>query len=135
MKNINKVTLLGFVGSDPETRTLNETSKVSKFSLATTRKGFKKQDGTTTPDVTQWHNIIAWRGLAEVAEKYIKKGNKLYVEGEIEYRSYENKDKQKIYVTEIIATDLILLESKEKEQVTNDLPKDFTPTKEDDLPF
>lgn len=110
-RSLNKAILIGNVGSDPEIRTTAGGSRVAQFSLAT---GYRKKDGT---DVTQWHRIVVWeRSNAgggdpfNVVEKFVKKGTKLYVEGEIEYRSYEDKDGVTKYVTEIRPRELLLLD-------------------------
>ncbi len=100
--SVNKVILVGHVGRDPEVRYLDKNVAVATFTLATTEKGFTMQNGTQVPDRTEWHNIVAWRGLADLAEKYIRKGNQLYVEGKIQTRSWE-KDGIKRYTTDIVA--------------------------------
>jgi len=128
--------LIGNLGKDPEIRMAGE-HKVASFSLATTRKA-KQKDGTYEP-VTQWHNIIAWRALAELAEKFMKKGSKVYIEGEIQYRSYESDGVTK-YITEIDARQIQLLDSKGSTQNTTPAPapapQAATPTQgKDDLPF
>ena len=99
--SVNKAFILGRVGKDPQVSHINDTKKVS-FSMATTDRGYTKQDGTQVPDRTEWHNIVAWRGLAEVCEKYVHKGDMLYIEGKIQTRSWE-KDGQTHYITEIVA--------------------------------
>lgn len=106
-KSINQALLIGHVGKDPEVRTLDGGIKVATFSLATSTGGYKKQDGTDVPEKTQWHNIVCWRGLADICEKYIHKGDRLTVLGTISYREYE-KDGQKRYATDIVAYDLLL---------------------------
>lgn len=106
-KSINQVLLIGNIGKDPEVRTLDGGMKVSTFSLATSTGGYKKQDGTDVPEKTQWHNIVCWRSLADICEKYVHKGDRLTVFGQIQYREYE-KDGVKKYATDIIATDLLL---------------------------
>lgn len=110
-RSLNKAMLIGNVGSDPEIRTTGGGSRVAQFSLAT---GYRKKDGT---DVTQWHRIVVWeRSNAgggdpfNVVEKFVKKGSKLYVEGEIEYRSYEDKDGVTKYITEIRPRELLMLD-------------------------
>lgn len=105
MKSVNKVILVGNVGSDPTVRTAGA-SKVAEFSLATGRQ-WTNQRGEKQ-EKTEWHRVIAWKGLAEVVEKYVSKGSPLYVEGEIEYRSYEKEGTTR-YVTEIRAFELVLL--------------------------
>jgi single-strand DNA-binding protein len=99
--SVNKAFILGRVGKDPQVSHINDTKKVS-FSIATTDRGYTKQDGTQVPDRTEWHNIVAWRGLAEVCEKYVRKGDLLHIEGKITNRSWE-KDGQTHYITEIVA--------------------------------
>ena len=82
--SVNKVILVGNVGKDPEVRYLEKNVAVANFTLATTERGFTMQNGTQVPERTEWHNIVAWRGLAELAEKYIRKGAHLYIEGKIQ---------------------------------------------------
>lgn len=106
--SINKAILVGNVGRDPEVRYLDKNVGVANFTLATTERGYTMQNGNQVPDRTEWHNIVAWRGLAELAEKYIRKGTQLYVEGKIQTRSWE-KDGVKRYTTEIIADTIQLL--------------------------
>ena len=106
---LNKVQLIGNLGKDPDVRTLDGGSKVCRFTLATTEKGYTLQNGTQVPDRTEWHNIVMWKGLAEVAEKYLHKGDKIYVEGKIRTRSYEDNNKVKRYLTEIFADNMEML--------------------------
>lgn len=106
--SVNKVILLGNVGKDPEVRYIDKNVSVANFSLATTERGFTMQNGTVVPDRTEWHNIVAWRGLADIAEKYIRKGTQIYVEGKLQTRSWE-KDGIKRYTTEIVADSIELL--------------------------
>jgi single-strand DNA-binding protein len=109
--SVNKVILVGNVGKDPEVRYLEKNVAVANFPLATTERGFTMQNGTQVPDRTEWHNIVAWRGLAEIAEKYIRKGTQLYIEGKIQTRSWE-KDGIKRYTTEIYADNIQMLGKK-----------------------
>jgi len=106
--SVNKVILVGNVGKDPEVRYLDKGVAVANFTLATTERGFTAQNGTQIPDRTEWHTIVAWRGLAEIAEKYIRKGSQLYVEGKLQTRTWE-KDGIKRYSTEIYAETINLL--------------------------
>lgn len=113
-RSLNKVTLIGNLGADPEVRTTSNGNKVANFSLATGRQ-WTSPSGEKQ-EKTEWHKCIVWnsrgdRGpqLADIVEKYVKKGDKLFVEGAIEYRQYEDKDKQTRYVTEINVRELILL--------------------------
>ena len=106
-KSLNQAILIGNVGKDPDVRTLDGGIKVATFSLATSTGGYKKQDGTDVPEKTQWHNIVCWRSLADVCEKFVRKGDRLTILGTIGYREYE-KDGQKRYATDIVAYDLLL---------------------------
>ena len=100
---LNKVILIGNVGKDPEIRYFEKDQAVANFSLATTERGYKTRDGQEIPDRTEWHNIVAWRGLAKLAENYIKKGSQIYVEGKLKTRSYDDANGVKRYTTEIYA--------------------------------
>lgn len=113
--SVNKAILVGNVGKDPEVRYLDKNVAVASFTMATTEKGFTMQNGTQIPDRTEWHNIVAWRGLAELAEKYIRKGSQIYVEGKLQTRSWE-KDGIKRYTTEINAETIQLLGKKPENQ-------------------
>lgn len=106
--SLNKVILIGNVGRDPEVRYVTDNVPVASFTVATTKRGYKTQDGKEVPEKTEWHNIVLWRGLAKVAEQYVKKGTQVYIEGELQTRSWE-KDGVKHYTTEIIANDMQLL--------------------------
>jgi single-strand DNA-binding protein len=110
--SINKVILIGNVGKDPEVRYFDNGGAVANFTLATTERGYTAANGTVVPDRTDWHNIVLWRGLAEIAEKYVKKGSKLYIEGKIRTRSYDDAAGNKRYVTEIYGDNLELLDRK-----------------------
>ena len=116
--SVNKVILVGNVGKDPEIRHLDSGVAVASFSLATSESYTAKNGERVT--TTEWHNIVLWRGLAEVAEKYIKKGSRLYLEGKITSRQYE-KDGQTKYFTEIVANNMVMLDSRntQKEAVDN----------------
>lgn len=112
-RSLNKVTLIGNLGQDPEVRSTANGGRVANFSLATSRQW--SGQGGDKQEKTEWHRVVAWNngkggsGLADVVEKYAKKGDKLFVEGRIEYRSWQDKDGQTRYTTEIIANDIILL--------------------------
>ncbi|MBM6844659.1 single-stranded DNA-binding protein [Phocaeicola plebeius] len=112
---LNKVQLIGNLGKDPDVRTLDGGSKVCQFTLATTEKGYTLQNGTKVPDKTEWHNIVMWKGLADVAEKYLHKGDKIYVEGKIRTRSYEDNNKVRRYVTEIFVDNMEMLVVKQQQ--------------------
>jgi single-strand DNA-binding protein len=109
---MNKCILFGNVGKDPEVKTFEGGNKVAKFSLATNKSYTKNNEKVTE---TSWHNIVLWGKLAELAEKYVKKGNSVIIEGEISYRSYENKDGVTVYITEINGDRLHFADSKKDE--------------------
>ena len=111
MKGLNKVMLIGNLGKDPEVQTLEGNIKVAKFSLATT-ESYKDENGQMHSQ-TEWHNIVLWRGLADLAEKFLHKGNLIHLEGKLKTRSYDDKQGNKKYITEIIAEQIILLDKKE----------------------
>jgi len=111
--SVNKIILLGNVGKDPEVRYFENGGAVANFTLATTERGYTAANGTQIPDRTEWHNIVLWRGLAEVAEKYVKKGLKLYIEGKIRTRSYDDANGNKRYVTEIYGDVMEMLDKKQ----------------------
>ncbi len=139
---INKVILIGNLGKDPDIIRLESGVKKASFSLATTEV-YKNKEGVKT-EHTEWHNIVLWRGLAEVAENYLKKGNTVYIEGRIRKREYEDKEGQKRYITDILGDVMTMLGGPrregapegnvpivtEKENGTGE-----TTTPEDDLPF
>ncbi|MCC6432649.1 MAG: single-stranded DNA-binding protein [Gemmatimonadaceae bacterium] len=111
-RSLNKAILIGNVGSDPETRTVGTGGKVATFSLATSRS-WNDQSGAKQ-EKTEWHRCVVWNnsrgsGLADVVERYVKKGEKIYVEGEIEYRQWTDKENQTRYTTEIRVRELMLL--------------------------
>ena len=108
--SVNKVILIGNVGKDPEVRYLDTGIAVASFPLATT--AYTLSNGTQVPERTEWHNLVLWRGLAETAEKYVHKGDKLYVEGKIRTRSYDDQNGAKRYVTEIFVDNMEMLTPK-----------------------
>lgn len=110
MRSINRAELLGRVGQDPEVRSTGNGKRVAQFSLATS---WKPKQGD---EVTQWHRVIVWEALADLAEQYIRKGDPLYCSGEIQYRQYQDKDGVTKYTTEIVAREIILLGSKDGER-------------------
>lgn len=105
--SLNKVMLIGNVGKDPEVRHLESGAVTASFTLATTER-YKDRNGETK-DQTEWHNIVCWRALAEVVEKYVRKGTQLYIEGKIRTRSYTDRDGNTRYITEITADSLQML--------------------------
>lgn len=110
--SVNKVILLGNVGKDPEVRYLDTGIAVATFPLATSDRAYTLANGTQVPERTEWHNLVLWRGLAETAEKYVHKGDKLYIEGKIRTRSYDDQTGAKRYVTEIFVDNMEMLTPK-----------------------
>lgn len=111
--SLNKVMLIGNVGQEPVVRYLDSGVCVATFSLATTERGYTLQNGTQVPERTEWHNIVVWRKQAEFVEKYVHKGDKLYVEGKIQSRSYDDKQGVRRYVVEIMTETVDLLTSRQ----------------------
>lgn len=107
MAGVNKVILVGNLGKDPEIRHLEGGNSVANFTLAT-NDYYKDKQGTRVERV-EWHSIAAWRGLAELAEKYLRKGSQVYIEGKLRTRQYQDKDQQTRYITEIVADEITLL--------------------------
>ena len=126
---LNKVLLLGNVGAEPKTHTLQDGSPCAQFSLATTDRAYKLSNGTQVPERTEWHNIVAWRGIAGVVEKYVHKGTKLFIEGKLKTRKYTDKSGIERFTTEIHVDNLELLGSQTAGNATpsvanaqNDMP-------------
>ncbi len=109
---MNKVMLIGNVGKDPEVRYVDHGVAVARLSLATTERGYTLQNGTQVPDHTDWHYVVLWRKLAEIVEKYVHKGDKLYIEGRIRYTSYNDKQGVRHNMTEIWADNMEMLTPK-----------------------
>ena len=105
--SVNKVILVGNVGKDPEIRYLEGGTAVCSFPMATSET-YRNRDGERVTN-TEWHNVVLWRGLAEVAERYVKKGSQLFIEGKIRTRSWDDKEGNKRYTTEIIADNMQML--------------------------
>jgi single-strand DNA-binding protein len=113
MSSVNKVILIGRLGKDPEVRYTQENVAVANFTLATSEY-FKDRNGERQ-ERTEWHNIVAWRNLAEISEKFLKKGKQVYVEGRLTTRSWEDKEGNKKYTTEIVADNITLLGKREED--------------------
>ncbi len=144
--SVNKVLLIGNVGRDPEVRHLDKDVTVANFPLATSESYTAKNGEKVT--TTEWHNIVVWRGLAKVVEQYVKKGDKLYIEGRIRTRAWDDKDGNKRYTTEIYADNMEMLGGGGRgaeAPASNNIPAsepansvsepDFDSSEEDDLPF
>lgn len=106
--SVNKVILIGNVGKDPEVRHLENGATVANFSIATSETYKDKNTGQKVEN-TDWHDIVVWRGLAEVVEKYVRKGHKIYVEGKLKKRSWQDKEGNTRYTTEVLADELTML--------------------------
>jgi single-strand DNA-binding protein len=146
--SVNKAILVGNVGKDPEIRHLEGGTSVARFTLATSET-YKNKTGELITN-TEWHNIVAWRQLADVAEKFIKKGKQIYVEGKITNRQYDDKDGNKRYITEIVADNIRLLGRKDENEGSREnaaqryateapahsaADEVIQPAESDDLPF
>lgn len=133
---MNKCFLRGNVGQDPKITDFENGGKVAQFSLATTERGFKTQDGKEIPDKTTWHNIVVKRtGLAGICEQYVKKGTPLLVVGKIENREYQDNNGQTRYVTEINVEELELLGGGQKHEGAPAPEPEPQPGNKDDMPF
>ena len=108
MSGINKVILVGNLGKDPEVRYLEGGTAVANFTLATSET-YKDRNTGERKTQTEWHNVVLWRGLAEIAEKYLRKGNQVYIEGKIRTRSWEDKEGNTRYTTEIVGDNMTML--------------------------
>ena len=136
---INKVILVGNVGADPEIKTLDSGVKVARVRLATTERIFDKTTNEAT-EHTEWHSVVLWRALADVADKYVRKGSKLYIEGKISYREWTDRDGIKRYSTDITADEMKMLNKVEAPAPVAPMPtiapQELAPAPDvDDLPF
>jgi len=154
MRGINKVTLIGHLGADPEVRYLEDGTCVANINLATT-ESYKNKEGEKVEN-TEWHRVVFWRFLAELAEKYLKKGRLVYVEGKLQTRQWQDKEGNTRYTTEIRATEMQMLDKGDRVEGTNTEETSYKPkqqteetpaaqpvaaeaasseSKDDDLPF
>ena len=137
MAGVNKVILFGNLGKDPEVRRLDDGRGVANFSLATSET-YKNKSGEKVTN-TEWHNIVLWSPLADIAENYLKKGSQVYIEGKISNRSYEDKDGVKKYISEVVGREITLLgrapslDSMNTQESTTQNNQESSV--EDDLPF
>ena len=138
-RSVNKVILIGNLGKDPELRYTSGGVAVASFSVAT-NESWKDTQGNAQ-ERTQWHNIVAWKKLAEICGEYLKKGSKLYLEGRLQYRNYDDKNGVKRYVTEIVMDEMVMLDGRgtgtaASAPETGGAPAQDEPGgKIDDLPF
>ena len=143
--SVNKVILIGNLGKDPEIRRLENGAVIATFSLATSEVFTDKSTGEKK-EITDWHDIVLWRGLAEVAEKYIRKGAKIYVEGKLKKRSWQDKEGNTRYATEVVGDDLTILSRPDVDRTQTPYSsegkpnppstiQDLSPSADDDNPF
>lgn len=144
--SVNKVILIGNLGKDPEVRHLENGAVVANFSIATSESYNDKNTGEKR-EITDWHNIVLWRGLAQVAEKYLKKGMKVYIEGKLKTRSWTDDNNQTRYTTEVVGDQMTMLSRAEGSQQNTNYPNsvenkpvqpmdtDLSAKPDDDLPF
>lgn len=136
MKTVNRVTLLGHLGKDPEVKALGSGTAVANFSIATTNR-FKGKDGQWT-ESTDWHLCVAYARLAEIARDYLKKGSQVYVEGRLQTRSWDDKDGKKRYLTEVVLNEIVLLGSggaKAQDSEPEPMATTGSEITDDDIPF
>lgn len=146
MAGVNKVILIGNLGKDPEVRHLESGASVANFPIATT-ESYKDRNGNRQ-DQTEWHNIVLWRGLADIAEKYLRKGSQVYIEGKLRSRSWEDKEGNTRYITEVVGDNMTMLGGGNRNsdpmentgttapaQTNNNPNPDLSEEDEDDLPF
>jgi len=147
--SVNKVILIGNLGKDPEVRALENGAKLARFSIATS-ESYTDKNSNEKKEITEWHNIVVWRGLADIAENYLKKGMKVYIEGKLRTRSWQDEAGNAKYSTEIVADNLTMLTSKIESNQTSALayptnsaqeqhqplsPEMIKEEDDDDLPF
>jgi len=142
-RSVNKVILIGNLGKDPEVRHLENGTSVASFSLATSETYKDRNTGQPITN-TDWHNIVLWRGLADVAEKYVKKGDKIYIEGKLKTRSWQDQEGNTKYTTEVVADNMVMLGRNENssnpgnnvpQNSSTPAPNPMNQEEDDDLPF
>lgn len=117
-RSLNKVMLIGNLGKDPEVRHLENGTAVANFSIATS-ESYKDRNSGEVITNTDWHNVVLWRGLADVAEKYLKKGDKVYLEGKLRSRSYQDQQGVTKYITEVVVDDMVMLGNRNSGEQNN----------------
>jgi single-strand DNA-binding protein len=125
---MNKVMLIGNVGQDPQIRYIDQNVCVAQIRLATTEKGYTLQNGTQVPDRTEWHTVIFWRKQAELVEKYVKKGDKLYVEGKLQTRTWDDKQGIRHQAVEVMAENMEFISRAARKPEETAAPAPVTPT-------
>lgn len=125
--SLNKVMLIGNVGAEPEVRYVEQGVAVGSLRLATTERAYTLQNGTQVPERTEWHNVVLWRKLAETVEKYVHKGDKLYIEGQLRTRTYDDRNGVRRYVTEVWADNMEMLTPPRGGQLAQSVPQSTMP--------
>lgn len=133
MNGVNKVIIVGRLGKDPEVKTLGNGAIVANFSMATS-ESYKDKTTGEKKEITDWHNIVLWRGLAEIAQKYLHKGDLIYIEGKMRTRSWD-KDGHKFYATEVIGDSMTMLSTSKEPPRSGVTHQDTEKINNDDLPF
>ncbi len=145
MASLNQATIIGYVGDVPKISNTQNGRKVASFAIATTEKGYTSKSGVQYPDRTEWHNIVLWGNLAEIAEKYLRKGSSVFIQGKMRTRSYDDKNGVKRYITEIEGDTMQMLDRRADNATSPSIQNDVQPAysnqqtqvsqKDDDLPF
>ncbi len=145
MASLNQATIIGYVGDVPKISNTQNGRKVASFAIATTEKGYTSKSGVQYPDRTEWHNIVLWGNLAEIAEKYLRKGSSIFIQGKMRTRSYDDKNGVKRYITEIEGETMQMLDRRADNATSPSIQNDVQPAysnqqtqvsqKDDDLPF
>lgn len=145
MASLNQATIIGYVGDVPKISNTQNGRKVASFAIATTEKGYTSKSGVQYPDRTEWHNIVLWGNLAEIAEKYLRKGSSVFIQGKLRTRSYDDKNGVKRYITEIEGETMQMLDRRADNATSPSIQNDVQPAysnqqtqvsqKDDDLPF
>ena len=138
--SVNKVILIGNVGREPNVRYVDRDVAVASLSLATSDRAYTLPNGTQVPERTEWHNLVFWRGLAQTVEKYVHKGDKLYVEGSIHSRSYDDQNGVRRTVVEIWVDNMEMLSRQQQQPATQQAAQPVQPTTQQsasdgDMPF
>ena len=145
MASLNQATIIGYVGDVPKISNTQNGRKVASFAIATTEKGYTSKSGVQYPDRTEWHNIVLWGNLAEIAEKYLRKGSSVFIQGKMRTRSYDDKNRVKRYITEIEGDTMQMLDRRADNATSPSIQNDVQPAysnqqtqvsqQDDDLPF
>lgn len=120
--SLNKVMLIGNVGAEPEVRYVDQGNAVAQLRLATSERAYTLSNGTQVPERTEWHTVLLWRNLAETVEKYVHKGDKLYIEGKLRYRTYDDRNGVRRTVVEVWAENMEMLSPRPQSQVQPEVP-------------